>query len=327
MRRIVIGLMTVALAACGTNTASPDSSTPGPDNTLWPSTTSTMVESPTTSVAPVAATTVSATPSTTVPVGTTTTATPQRAGPAVTAPYFYVDEQGHPNRTGPFLLPVAREVGPTVAVARVAIDQLLGGPTKAERASVPAISSAIPAGARLLGLTIDSGTATIDLSRQFEGDDDSAVVALRIAQVVFTLTRFDTVDRVVFYQEGRPIAVQTGDGRLVDGPVDRGDYLEFAATLSVERPLYGGMGANPLRVTGFGAVFEAVFRYALTDDDGRIIEEGQAMTDLGTGWGEFDFTIHYEVDRRQVGALVLWANSAKDGSQIDVREYPVVLIP
>jgi hypothetical protein len=51
------------------------------------------------------------------------------------------------------------------------------------------------------------------------------------------------------------------------------------------------------------------------------------MTNNGTGWGGFDFTIDYEVDSRQVGALIVWINSAKDGSRVDVREYPVVLIP
>jgi hypothetical protein len=78
---------------------------------------------------------------------------------------------------------------------------------------------------------------------------------------------------------------------------------------------------------GFGSVFEASFNYALTDDDGLIIAEGIAMTSNGTGWGGFDFTIEYEVNREQVGALIVWAHSAEDGSKIDVREYPVVLVP
>lgn len=97
--------------------------------------------------------------------------------------------------------------------------------------------------------------------------------------------------------------------------------------LSVETPIQGGPAGNPMRVTGFGAAFEATFQYALTDDDGLIIEEGIAMTDSGSGWGGFDFTIDYHVDRRQVGALIVWVNSAQEGSQIDVREYAVVFTP
>jgi hypothetical protein len=245
----------------------------------------------------------------------------------VVAPYFYVDEEGHPSRTGPFLLPVAREVPSTVAVARAAVEQLLAGPTSAERDSVPAISSAIPSGARLLGLTIGGDVATVDLSSEFAATDDSAAVAQRAAQVVFTLARFDSVAEVVFRQDGEPVSIQIGDGQLVDRPVGIHDYLEFAAALTVEAPTYGGPGDNPLRVTGYGAVFEAAFQYALTDNDGLILEEGLAMTNNGVGWGGFDFTIDYEVNRRQVGALIVWTASAKDGQRIDIREYPVVLTP
>ncbi|HEX5694947.1 MAG TPA: GerMN domain-containing protein [Acidimicrobiia bacterium] len=242
-------------------------------------------------------------------------------------PYFYVDEPGHPGRVGPFLLPMTRQAPATRAVARAAMDQLLAGPSGAERAGVPSISTSIPDGAKLLGLTIADGIAVVDLSSGFAADDDAAAVAQRVAQVVFTLSRFPSVQEVLFRQEGVDIEVPTGDGQLVSRPVNIGDYLQFAAALHVEEPGYRGQGGNPLRVTGFGSVFEASFNYALTDDDGLIIAEGISMTNNGTGWGGFDFTIDYQVDRQQIGALIVWAHSAEDGSQIDVREYPVALVP
>jgi hypothetical protein len=245
----------------------------------------------------------------------------------VVAPYFFIDEEGHDNRSGPFLFPLAREVDPTVAVARASLEQLFAGPTRAERRSVPAISTTIPDGVEVLGLTINQDIATVDLSAEFGATDQSAVVAQRAAQVVFTLARFDSVFEVVFRQEGKPVKIQIGDGQLVNRPVGIHDYLEFAAALSVESPIYGGSAGNPMRVTGFGAAFEANFNYALADADGLIIEEGFAMTTNGVGWGGFDFTIDYEVDRSQVGALIVWVYSAKDGEQIDVREYPVLLTP
>lgn len=243
----------------------------------------------------------------------------------VVAPYFLIDEAGRPSRTGPFLVPVAREVEASKAVARAAIEQLLAGPNQGESEGIPGLSSAIPAGIELLGLTIEDGTATIDLSPGFALGEDAAAVAQRVAQVVFTLTRFDTVDRVVFLEDGRLAPVPTSDGRLVSSAVSRGDYLDFAAAITLEGPVYGGEASDPLRATGFAAVFEASFQYALTDANGLIIEEGVAMTSNGMGWGEFDFTIDYEVDREQVGSLVVWAHSAEDGSRIDIREYPVKL--
>lgn len=332
MRRIIIVVATLALVACGTSTGNPDPPVPGSPTTVAPVTTivapvTTTTRATTTSLAPVETTTtqIPATTTTVAPV-TTTTASPAPTTMQVAA-YFYVDEEGRPDRTGPFVLPIAREVTRTVAVARTAMEQLLAGLTSAEKQGVPAISTAIPAGVRLLGLTINEDIATVDLSSEFGATDDSATVAQRAAQVVFTLSRFDSVAEVLFHQDGKPVPIQTGDGSLVSRPVGIWDYLEFAAAIFVETPAYGGQAGNPLRATGFGAVFEATFRYALADADGLIIAEGVAMTDNGTGWGGFDFTIPYDVDQRQAGALIVWANSAKDGSQIDVREYPVILTP
>jgi hypothetical protein len=214
-----------------------------------------------------------------------------------------------------------------VAVARVSLEQLFAGPSAGELSGVPAISSTIPTGVRVLGLTIGEGIATVDLSAEFGGAETSPVVAQRMAQVVFTLTSIPHVTEVLFRQGGKAIKAQTSDGQLVGRPVLKADYLDFAAALTVEEPVYGGGGSNPLHVAGFGAVFEAAFNWVLTDDDGLIIAEGHEMTSNGTGWGSFDFTIDYEVDAKQVGALIVYTHSAKDGSRIDIREYPVTLVP
>jgi spore germination protein GerM len=331
MRRIVIILATLALAACGTSTANPGGPQASTSTTLLPPSSTTAHVTSSTAAPETTTTTEAGTTTTTVAAATTTaagqTTTSTSVGAMVVAPYFYIDEDGHPNRTGPFVFPMARQVDRTVAVARAAMEQLLAGPTTAERQSVPSISTAMPSGVKLLGLTINGDIATVDLSSEFEASDNSAAAAQRAAQVVFTLSRFDSIAEMLFRQEGKPVSIQIGDGSMVSRPVGIWDYLEFAAAITVESPVYGGPGGNPLRVTGFAAVFEATFQYALTDANGLIIEEGIAMTNNGTGWGGFDFTVDYEVDRRQTGALIVWAHSAKDGSRIDIREYPVVLTP
>ncbi len=214
-----------------------------------------------------------------------------------------------------------------MGVARAAIEQLLAGPSEGEQVSVPAISSQVPEGSRLNDIGISSGTATIDLNAAFGASDQVAAAAVRVAQVVFTLTQFPTVDDVQFLQDGEPVSVQTSQGDLVSRPVSRDDYRDFEAIVSVDQPAYGGSADNPMRVLGEGAVFEAVFQYALTDADGMIIAQGTAMTTEGNTWAPFDFTIDYQVDSPQAGALIVWVDSAKDGSRIDIREYPVHLTP
>jgi spore germination protein GerM len=331
----VILILCLIAAACGTSTVTP----PGAESTtttgqqpaetsttgVLTSTTSSIGSSTTTGPS----TTTSAAPATTTTKPSTTPTTQPVAAPTKlsVAPWFFIDEDGQPGRSGPFLAPIHREVAYTKAVGRESLEQLFAGPTSGERDSVPAISSTIPPGVEILGLTIKEGIAVVDLSAEFEGTDDSPVVAQRMAQVVFTLTTIPHVTEVLFRQEGKSIPAQTGDGQLVTRPVMKADYLDFAAALTVEKPVYGGTGGSPLHVTGFGAAFEASFSFALTNAKGLIIAEGQAMTTNGTGWGGFDFTIPYKVDSKQIGALIVWVNSAENGSQISVREYPVTLVP
>lgn len=322
--------LTILLTACALDTAVPldpepttttgvSTSTTGPTSTV-PVT----VPSPSSSTTSIVQTPVTQTP--TPPTPPPSTMVPAPATTKV-APWFFVDEAGHPNRTGAFLLPVQRIVPHTVAVGRVSLEQLFAGPTSGELSGVPAISSTVPTGVRVLGLTIGEGIATVDLSAEFGGTDTSPVVAQRMAQVVFTLTSIPHVTEVLFRQDGKAIKAQTSDGQLVGRPVLKADYLDFAAALTVEQPVFGGVGTNPLHVTGFGAVFEAAFNWVLTDKNGLIIAEGDELTTNGTGWGGFDFTIDYTIGTKQVGALIVYTNSAKDGSRIDIREYPVTLVP
>jgi Sporulation and spore germination/Immunoglobulin-like domain of bacterial spore germination len=321
----MIAALTMLVAACSAGSSGPVATMPTP-TTVTPSPSSTDLSIPVTSPTSVPSTTspVVTSPPTTQPSQTTTTPTPATLD---VAPWFFVDEAGHPNRTGAFLVPVQRTVPHTVAVGRASLEQLFAGPTSGELSGVPAISSTIPSGVRVLGLTITDGLATVDLSVEFGGSDTSPVVALRMAQVVFTLTSIPNVNEVLFRQDGIAIKSQTSEGQLVDRPVLQADYLDFAAALTVVQPVFGGGGTSPLHVTGFGAVFEAAFNWVLTDSDGLIIAEGNELTSNGTGWGSFDFFIDYEVTANQVGALIVYTNSAKDGSRIDIREYPVALVP
>jgi germination protein M len=252
---------------------------------------------------------------------------PSTPAPAmVVAPFFFLDEDGHSGRTGPFLAPVHRSVAESAAVAEESIRSLLEGPTATEESSLPAVSSEIPQDTTLRSIVIDNGVAVIDLSGEFAASRPSASAAGRVAQVVFTLTRFDTVSSVVFLQEGARIEVPTGSGGVVDRAVSRDDYRAFEAAISVESPLYGGIVDEPVVVSGEAAVFGGRFSYALLDEDGRIVAEGGAIAGTGSGWSPFRFSIDHDLVRSQRGALVVWA-TASDGSRIDIREYPLILQP
>jgi hypothetical protein len=255
--------------------------------------------------------------------------------------YFLGDGVSDIAQSGPYLLPVARPVDEPDTVSGT-LAALFDGPTAGEASSVPAISSAIPSGTTLLGAAFDGSTIVINLSSEFQDLQGSFGTIAGVAQVVFTLTRFDEIDSVRFEIDGAPTTVFGSQGLELIGDIDREDFYPgidhawddgpqtgLIPAVLIESPAYSSFDTgNPLVVSGVANVFEATVSLALTDDDGLIIWEGFTNASCGTGcWGEWGVDIPYEVDQPQMGALIAWESSAMDGSQINVREHPVWLVP
>jgi hypothetical protein len=190
------------------------------------------------------------------------------------------------------------------------------------------ISSAIPAGTKLLGLTIANGVATVDLSGEFAAGGGSASSQFRLAQVVYTLTQFPSVDKVLFKVDGTTVTVFGSEGIVLDGPVGRSRFYDQLPTIFVDRPAFGAALGNPGRVAGSAqGLFEATFRVTLLDGSGRTVADQQAMAACFCDSGAFDVTVAYTVPKAQWGTLRVWDGSAKDGTPENVREYPVWLTP
>ena len=111
-------------------------------------------------------------------------------------------------------------------------------------------------------------------------------------------------------------------------PVGRARFEDQLPAVFVDRPAFGAALGNPGKVTGNANVFEATFRLTLLDESGRVIADEMTMATCGTGCrGTFDQTLTYNVAEAQWGTLRVWVGSARDGSPVDVREYPVWLTP
>lgn len=263
-------------------------------------------------------------------VTVTTSAATTTTAPAAerhVAPYFLMDTTGEVTGPGPFLVPVDRAVKGEATVAS-ALDALLAGPTADERSATPPISSAIPEGTELLGVTVDGNTATIDLSEEFASGGGSFSVMARLAQLVYTATRFEEVDQVTLHLDGEPVEVFSSEGLVLDQPLTRDGYVDVLPMIFLDVPAYGGELGNPARLQGVAAVFEATFWGTIVDADGEVLAEPPyLMTDNGVGWGVFDQTIPYDVEEPQWGAVILWDYSMETGEQTNVREYPVWLVP
>jgi hypothetical protein len=241
--------------------------------------------------------------------------------------YFLLDELDAEDGTpGPYLVPVFREATLSRNEAESVMTLLLAGPSSDETSGIPAISTAIPPGTALLGVTVDSGIATVDLSGEYDDGGGSFGMFARLAQLVFTLTRLPDVDGVVFSIEGAPVTTFSSEGIGLDGPQGREDYFDFLPPVFVDSPAWGEPVTSPVMVSGLSNVFEATSQVMLTDDDGAPLFEDRVMATCGTGcWGEWSVKVPYTVGREQFGSLIVWEISAKDGSQVNVREYPVLL--
>jgi len=200
--------------------------------------------------------------------------------------------------------PALREVEETQAVATAALEELFAGPTAQETADLE-FSTAIPAGTKLDGIEISAGVARVDLSAELPYE--------ALAQVVYTLTQFPTVQ-----------SVDLAEGAYVLTGYRRSDFEDLTPAILVESPLSFETVTSPLRASGTANTFEAVFNYELTDTDGRIIAEDFVMATSGTGErGTFEFTVPFEVNFDGVGSLIVFELSAKDGSRINLVEIPL----
>jgi hypothetical protein len=242
--------------------------------------------------------------------------------------YFFVEDDGTQLGAGPYLIPVARPLAVlshfVTDPAYEALNFLLIGTYPGEEEAGPALFSTIPEGTELLGLEVAGGIATVDLSAEFTAGDGSAL-RRRLAQVVFTLTRFPEIQSVHFLVEGEPLLspVRTG----IPDPATRTDFEDLLPAILIESPVYRASGGeNPLVVAGTANVFEAVVRLELLDQEGAVLWEGSTTATCGTGCrGSFSIEIPYQVGEGQFGTLVAWEASARDGSRTNVRRHPVWL--
>jgi len=241
--------------------------------------------------------------------------------------YFLAPGGSTPARADPFLVSVQRKIPSTPRIALATLRELVDGPSGADKSMIDDISTAVPEQTLVLDVAVSGGLATVNLSREFESGGGSLSMFARLAQVVYTVTQFPTVDEVQFQLDGQRVTAFSGEGIVLDQPVSRDDYLDLLPTVFVDSPAAGADVKDRIRVVGMAAVFEATFQYRLEAADGTVLAERFAMTDNGAGWGAFDFTVEFDIDEAQQGRLIVWEYSAKDGSVQARRVTPVRLIP
>ncbi len=276
---------------------------------------------PSTSATPATSATTAPTSPTTSAPGTTTT-----AGGAQSTAFSIFLVQGE--KVAPVVRPdESGAQATTTDRAAAAVTALLNGPTDVET-SAPAdirLTTAIPAGTKLLGLSIAGDTATVDLTSSFGSGGGSLSMFLRIGQVVYTVTQFSGVRKVLFHMDGKPVPTLGGEGVILSDPVTRADSEGVTPAILVESPASGGAVQNPAKIGGTANVFEAVFWVEIHAGDGTVLVKQKVTASSGTGTrGTFSADLPYPVTTGP-GKVVAYTLSPKDGTKTIVVVVPVTL--
>ncbi len=119
-----------------------------------------------------------------------------------TVKVFFNNDKMDPEYSCNKVFPVEREIPKTQTVARAALEELLKGPSAADKAA--GYFTSINSGVKIQKLTIENGVAKVDFDEQLEFQvGGSCRVAAISAQITQTLKQFPTVKSVIISINGR----------------------------------------------------------------------------------------------------------------------------
>ena len=169
---------------------------------------------------------------------------------------------------------------------------------------VPATRAVARAALGILGITapvtISGGTATVDLPKATNDE---------VAEIVYTLTQFPSVQRV-------DVAGRTG--------LTRDDFAAYLPPILVETPAPGAEVQPTFRVSGTASVFEATLVVQLVRGGKIIAKRTVTAAEGAPARGAFDATF-----KATPGGLVVvaFAPSAADGTPQHEVDVPVTVAP
>ena len=101
-----------------------------------------------------------------------------------------------------------------------AMKELLKGPRQAEAAQ--GVTTQIPVGTKLIGLTIKNKLAIVNLNDKIENyGGGSTRLRGMIGQIVYTATNIPGIEKVWIWEEGKRELVLGGEGLVLDHPLSR----------------------------------------------------------------------------------------------------------
>ena len=239
----------------------------------------------------------------TAPPSTTTEPTPTTEPATVDVKVYYLRGER---------LAIAHRQVAAPAVLRGALTAVLAGPTPDERAAD--LSTEIPPAMTLRDVSLADGQAIIDLAGDYEAGGGTLSMTARLAQVIFTATQFDNVDRVLFWLDGEPVQFFGGEGITLDEPqarihVDRA----FTGGIVIDTPVPGATVRSPLIVTGEGDLFEGYSALWVWRDGEPIAGPFGVHAGAWGMWDEFETVVTLDIPPGPIELIVDDGNGCTPG--------------
>ncbi len=197
--------------------------------------------------------------------------------------------------------------------------------------SLDEVGTAIPPGVEVIRtrLSEEVGIYEVVLSDEFESGGGSASMQMRVAQVVFTLTQFPTVEGVLIMVGEDAREYLGGEGLSLTDAFTRADFGEdIQPPITVENPKPGAAVTSPVMISGTANVFEANVNIRILDENGEVLAETFVTATCGTGSrGTYEKNVKFTVDHEQEGIIEVLTYSMEDGSPMWAVQTPVTLLP
>lgn len=176
------------------------------------------------------------------------------------------------------LCAVSRETKGTQTAEDLLLD-LIAGPE--DRETKGGIATSIPSETGIRKVSVQDGLAEVDVSRAFESSSLGPLsIKIRLAQVIYTLTRLDSVRQVTLKVEGRLLDGKSA-GLPHDAPFSREDFEDVVPDVLIESPGWGEKICSPLVVQGSARAEKGTFQLSLFDQRGNGLASDSVSTEPG----------------------------------------------
>jgi hypothetical protein len=196
----------------------------------------------------------------------------------------------------------------------------------------PDYRSLWPTATKIRGISVRSGTAKVDLTKEaLQGTAGSDFACASLQQLVYTVTAASrgTVSRVQLLVEGRADGVVSefwGAGCGADKPMARRAAAEILAPVQISYPGHNRTVGRTFTIRGEATVFEATVSWSLVDvRSGRVVRKGFVTASAGapargTWSAAVSLPSYYSGRRMEIRA---WESSARDGSVTNLDDKRV----